>query len=101
MIKIVTACGAGMGSSLVLRMWTEDVIKEMGIDAKVEAMDASGAKSARCDLVLTSHSLVNVVTNPSLHETRWVTNYLDKVSIRKQLEEYCDEHKVTYKKKAK
>jgi len=100
MIKIVTACGAGMGSCLILRMWTEDVIKEMGINAKVEAMDASGAKGARCDLVLTSHALMNVVTNPDLHETRWVTNYLDKVSIRKQLEEYCDEHHLTYKKKS-
>jgi len=99
MINIVTACGAGMGSSLVLRMWTEDVIKEMGIDAKVQAQDASGAKSARCDLVLTSHALVNVVTNPDLHETRWVTNYIDKVSIRKQLEEYCTEHKIAFKKK--
>ena len=99
MIQIVTACGAGMGSSLVLRMWTEDVIKEMGIDAKVQAQDASGAKSARCDLVLTSHALVNVVTNPDLHETRWVTNYIDKVSIRKQLEEYCTEHKIAFKKK--
>jgi PTS system ascorbate-specific IIB component len=99
MIKIVTACGAGMGSSLVLRMWTEDVIKEMGIDAKVEAQDASGARSAKCDLVLTSHALVDVVKNPDIHETRWVTNYLDKVSIRKQLEEFCDAHGVTYKKK--
>ena len=99
MFKIVTACGAGMGSSLVLRMWTEDVIKEMGIDAKVEAMDASGAKSAKCELVLTSHALVDVVTNPDCHETRWVTNYIDKVSIRQQLEGYCDDHKITYKKK--
>lgn len=99
MIKIVTACGAGMGSSLVLRMWTEDVIKDMGIDAKVEAMDASGAKSAKCDLVLTSHALVNVVTNPDRHETRWVTNYIDKGSIRKQLEEYCADHKISFKKK--
>lgn len=100
MIKIVTACGAGMGSSLVLRMWTEDVIKEMGIDAKVEAQDASGARSAKCDLVLTSHALLNVVTNPDCHETRWVTNYIDKGSIRKQLEEYCTEHNIPFKKKA-
>ncbi len=99
MIKIVTACGAGMGSSLVLRMWTEDVVKEMGFDAKVEAQDASGAKSAKCELVLTSKALVDVVTNPEAHETRWVTNYIDKASIRKQLEEYCDAHGIAYKKK--
>lgn len=100
MITIVTACGAGQGSSLVLRMWTEDVIKEMGIDAKVEALDASMARSARCDLVMTSHALVDVVSNPDRHETRWVTNYIDKASIRQQLEEYCDEHKIPYKKKS-
>lgn len=100
MIKIITACGAGQGSSLVLRMWTEDVIKEMGIDAKVEALDASMARSARCDLVMTSKALVDVVSNPDIHETRWVTNYIDKASIRQQLEEYCDEHKIPYKKKS-
>ena len=99
MIFIITACGAGQGSSMVLRMWTEDVIKEMEIEARVEASDASAAKGARCDLVLTSHALVDVVSNPDRHETRWVTNYLDKVSIRKQLEEFCDEHGITYKKK--
>ena len=100
MIKIITACGAGMGSSLVLRMWTEDVIREMGIDAKVEAQDASGAKGAKCELVLTSHALVDVVANPDNHETRWVTNFLDTGSIRKQLEEYCTDHKIAFKKKA-
>jgi len=100
MITITTACGAGQGSSLVLRMYTEDVIKEMGIEASVEALDASMAKSQRCDLVLTSKALVEVVSDPSRHETRWVTNYIDKNSIRQQLEEYCDEHKIPYKKKA-
>ena len=100
MIYIVTACGAGMGSSLVLRMWTEDVIKEMGIDARVEAMDASAAKSKKCDLVMTSRALVDVVSNPEAHETRWVTNYIDKVSIRQQLEEFCDQHGISYKKAA-
>ncbi|MFN2148928.1 MAG: PTS sugar transporter subunit IIBC, partial [Anaerolineales bacterium] len=36
MIHIATACGAGMGSSLVLRMYTEDVLKELGVEADVE-----------------------------------------------------------------
>jgi PTS system ascorbate-specific IIB component len=97
MITIVTACGAGQGSSLILRMWTEDVVKEMGIEARVEAMDASAAKSARCDLVLTSKSLVHVVEGPR-HDTRWVTNYLDKDSIREQLEGFCDSRGISYKK---
>jgi len=98
MIEIKTACGAGQGSSLVLRMWTEDVVKEMGIEARVESMDVSAARSAKCDLVLTSKALVEVVSSPN-HETRWVTNYIDKVSIREQLEAFCDGHGISYKKK--
>ena len=35
MIQIATACGVGMGSSLVLRMYTEDVLKELGVEARV------------------------------------------------------------------
>lgn len=97
MIKIITACGAGMGSSLILRMMTEDVIKEMGIEANVEAMDASQARSAKCDLVLTSNSLIDVVSAPS-HDTRPVTNYMDKNSIREQLEGFCNNHGIPFKK---
>ena len=57
-LKILTICGVGMGTSLLLRMNVEDVLKEMGIQADVEAADANGAKGARVDLILTSPPLV-------------------------------------------
>ena len=97
MIKIITACGAGMGSALILRMMTEDVVKEMGIDADVEAMDASQARGAKCDLVLTAELLVDVVRSPH-HETLSVTNYMDKSSIREQLEKFCISHDMPFNK---
>ena len=97
MIRIVTVCGCGQGSSLILRMWTEDVIKEMGIEAQVENMEVTSAKSARCDLVLTSKALVGVVETPN-HVTRSISNFLDKNLIRKEIEAFCDNHGIIYEK---
>lgn len=97
MLRIVTVCGCGQGSSLILRMWTEDVVKEMEIEARVENMEVTSGKGARCDLVLASEALVPMVEGKN-HETRAISNILDKKLIRKELAAYCDEHDIAYKK---
>ena len=76
MLRIVTVCGCGQGSSLILRMYTEDVVTEMGIEARVENMEVTSAKGARCDLVLTSPALVPVVEGQN-HETRAISSFFD------------------------
>jgi len=35
-LKVVAACGVGMGSSLILKMNVEDVLKELNVPATVE-----------------------------------------------------------------
>ncbi len=96
MIRIVTACGAGMGSSLVLRMYTEDVVKLMGIQARVEALDVSQARGAKVDLILTSPALVNSVSGGNAM-VKSISNYIDKGLIKKALVEYCQEKGISYK----
>lgn len=51
-IKIVTVCGVGMGSSLILKMTVEDALREAGIDAVVEHSDLSGVKSMNVDVIV-------------------------------------------------
>jgi len=51
-LKILTICGVGMGSSLILRMTTESVVKELGIPAKVEHGVLTEAKAAGADVIL-------------------------------------------------
>lgn len=87
MLKILTACGVGMGSSLLLRMHTEDVLKEMGVEAKVEAIDASQARGARADLILTSPALVETCSGGQA-EVRAIKSFLDKAEIRRVLEDF-------------
>ena len=97
MIQIATACGVGMGSSLVLRMYTEDVLKELGVEARVEAMDVPQAKGAKVDLVLTSPVLVEVVSG-GRGVVKGISNYIDKSLIRAALIEYFEENDIPYNK---
>ena len=97
MIYIATACGVGMGSSLVLRMYTEDVLKELGVEAKVEAMDVPQAKGAKVDLVLTSPALIEVVSGGKAI-VKGISNYIDKSLIRAALIEFLEEKGIPYNK---
>src|SRR5690606_13054857 len=51
-LHVVTVCGVGMGSSLILRMTAEKAFAELGVPARVEATDVSSAKSLRPDVIL-------------------------------------------------
>ena len=54
MLHIVTICGCGMGSSVILKMNAEKALKELGIQAKLEVSDITTGKGAArtADLVL-------------------------------------------------
>lgn len=84
-----------MGSSLVLRMYTEDVLKELGVEARVEAMDVPQAKGSKVDLVLTSPSLIEVVSGGKAI-VKGVSNYIDKSLIRAALIEFFEEKGIPY-----
>jgi len=87
MIEIITACGVGMGTSLLLRMYTEDVLEILGVEARVQALDASQARGARADLILTSPALVEVCSGGNA-EVKAIKNMTDKDEIRSVLIEF-------------
>ena len=78
-------------------MYTEDVLKELGVKANVEAMDVPQAKGAKVDLVLTSPSLVEVVSGGK-GVVKGISNYIDKSLIRAALIEYFEENDIPYNK---
>jgi PTS system ascorbate-specific IIB component len=90
--KIITVCGVGMGSSLLLRMYTEDVLKEMGIDARVEASDATQARGARADLILTSPALFELCSGGNA-VVKVIKSFVNKNEIRSALLEFMQEQK--------
>lgn len=59
-MKIVTVCGMGIGTSVLLKMNAEKALRALGVDADVEAADIGTARGAArtAQIVLTSADLV-------------------------------------------
>lgn len=88
-MKILTVCGMGLGTGLLLRMNTEAALKTIGVeDASVEVADISTAKGmgASADIVLTSSELAEQL-GPVKGTLVTVTNFFDKGEIERKLRE--------------
>lgn len=61
MLKVIAACGSGMGSSQLIKMKLQRVFKKLGIDADIYHTNVGDAKSQanNYDVVFCSESLVN------------------------------------------
>ena len=53
-LKIMTVCGFGLGSSLVLRMTVDEVLQKHNIKAETFCSDADTAVGQNYDLVISS-----------------------------------------------
>ena len=60
-IKILAVCGMGIGTSILLKMQLDKVIKALDIIADVELADISTARglAVTADLIVTSNELVD------------------------------------------
>lgn len=59
MLSIITVCGNGIGSSLMLKMKIEAICREHGIEASVESSDFNAALGQKCDLIVTVDELAS------------------------------------------
>lgn len=84
-MKILTVCGLGQGTSLILRMNVENVLKDLGLKADVEHTDVSAASSMNADYIITSQELAQNLKEHSA-EIVIVNNYFDLNEIKRNLE---------------
>lgn len=56
-MKIITVCGNGIGSSLMLAMKIEEICRENGMKVDVESCDFNSAQSKNADLIVTVKEL--------------------------------------------
>lgn len=84
-VNILTVCGVGSGSSLILRMYVEDVLDELKIRYNVQAGQASEAKGSTADIVLCSHEFLSV-TNGARARVIPIKSFTNKDEIRQALQ---------------
>lgn len=88
-MKILTVCGMGLGTGLLLRMNTEAALQSIGVDdATVEVADIGSARGmgATADIILTSSELAEQL-GPVKGTLVTVTNFFDKAEIERKLRE--------------
>ncbi|MDG0873855.1 PTS sugar transporter subunit IIB [Paenibacillus dendritiformis] len=85
-MKMLCVCGLGQGTSLILRMNVENVLKEMGVQADVEHTDVSTASGTAADYIVTSNELAQSLQGHSA-KIIIVNNYFDLNEIKETLKE--------------
>ena len=56
-LRIMTVCGFGLGTSLILRMTVDEVLKKHQIKAETFCVDADTAVGQNFDIVITSQDM--------------------------------------------
>lgn len=79
-LRIMTVCGFGLGSSMILKITLDGVLKDNGIKAETFCADSTTAVGEDYDVVFTSRDLADMfknVTKPVVI----IDNFLSKEQI--------------------
>lgn len=88
MKKIQTVCGFGCGSSLLLRMKIQDVLKENGLEAEVFCGDVGTAAATPCDVIFTSGELADRLNERAGAPVIVINSFVNKKEITDKVLEY-------------
>lgn len=86
-MKIVTICGAGIGSSGILKVNAERVLRKLDIEADVIAADIASVREVADDaqVILTSAEFVDAIGS-TFADVIVVENYFDTAELTAKLE---------------
>jgi len=86
-VKIVAICGAGIGSSGILKVNAERVLKRLDIDAVVVAADIASLPAVIGDaqVILTSAEFVEAI-GKTFADVVVIENYFDTAELTTKLE---------------
>jgi PTS system ascorbate-specific IIB component len=87
-VKIVAICGAGIGSSGILKVNAERVLKRLELEADVTAAHLASLSTDAADaqVILTSVEFVDAI-GPTNADVIVIENYFDTEELARKLEE--------------
>ena len=88
MLKVMVACGCGMGSSQMIKMRADSLFKKLGIDAKIDHTSIEFAKgdANKYDVVIISESFLKDFKN-STAKVIGLKNILSTKEMEEKLRE--------------
>lgn len=79
-MKIITTCGMGFGTSLMLLMDIQEIGRRHGIEVEGEALDMSSVKGRTVDAIFGTSEIVKEITDVDVPVVG-IVNILDKAEI--------------------
>lgn len=85
-MKILVVCGSGLGSSFMMEISIKKIVKDLGVDAEVTHTDLGSAKGEGADIYIGTRDITSQLEGIG-GEVISLKNMIDKVDMKKQLEE--------------
>ncbi|QAT60488.1 PTS sugar transporter subunit IIB [Acidilutibacter cellobiosedens] len=91
-LTVLTVCGAGIGSSLMVKMNAEDVLNKHGIKAKIINSDVTSAKGNKVDVVIaTSMDICKLIKGIDAKQIVVLDNPVSMKELEEKLIPACKE----------
>ena len=91
--RALVCCRAGMGSSMMLKIKCDQVIKEKGLPIETEHGDLDSINGFTGDLVITMSDLTEELSaDPRVPSAIGITNIVNKGEIAEKLTAWVEEH---------
>lgn len=84
-MKIITVCGFGVGTSLLLKMTVDRVLSEEGIEGEVEAMDMTSVCGSSADIILTSKQIGEEIKEQVQGKLIYISNFMNTEEVREKI----------------
>lgn len=86
----LVTCRTGMGSSMMLKIKVDQVVKENGFDLKVLHDELSAVRTFKGDLLITMADLAPELEGKAKYVIG-INNLMDKEEIKEKLEKFFEE----------
>ena len=83
-VRIATLCGMGFGSSMMLKMFIEEILKDLGMKAEVVPWDLGTFKGQQADIVVAPTDMEMHLRSTSA-KVVLIKNLVDKKELRDKL----------------
>lgn len=87
-MKILCVCGFGCGSSMVLKMTLDKVLKKMNMSCQTETADINSATGIPCDAIFTSNELAEQLRGACKTPIYTLKRYMNMEEVQQTFEQF-------------
>ena len=88
--KIQCVCGFGCGSSLMLRMAIDDILRKLDLQADTFCGDVGTCLANPCDVIFISKELAERIEDRATVPVVVINNFMDSAEVEEKVQAYMN-----------